>query len=148
MQNSVINSNVIPFPTRAITARNSDALPSELSEQIRYAEPRVRLADAILASTTSCTVNELAKVLRQNGINIGQNRLYKRLRTEGYLCSRKHIRNLPTQTAMNSGYFEIRETPFTTWNSTPKTNRTVLVTAKGLGHFIDKYLPGNGGAES
>ena len=153
MQNRITSGGaaIIPFPgTITPISSQSSAVESNvvsLTEQIARDKPRVKLANAILTSSTSCTVNELAKLLKQNGVDIGQNRLYQRLRSDGYLCRRNNIRNLPTQTAMNSGYFEVKETPFTTWHSVPKTNRTVLVTAKGLGHFIDKYLSENGGGE-
>lgn len=143
MQN-YMTASVIPFPGTSVTLAErhiAPALPAPvISTAIHSAESfAVRLAKAVTASESSCTVNELAKLLKQNGINIGQNRLYDRLRNDGYLCRRTNIRNLPTQSAMNKGLFEIKETPFVTWNSACKLNRTILVTNKGLAHFINKY---------
>lgn len=98
--------------------------------QIAEQKPKVIFADAVSVSNSAILIGELAKILRQNGIDIGQNRLFKRLRQDGYLISRKGTDyNMPTQKAMDLGLFKIKETSIThsdghiTVSKTPKVNR-------------------------
>lgn len=105
--------------------------------------PKVLFADAVSASHTSILVGDLAKLLRQNGISIGQNRLFQRLRDEGYLIKHGERRNMPTQRYMDSGLFQIKETSINNPDGSIRVTRTVKVTGKGQQYFINRYLAGN-----
>ena len=76
-------------------------------KQIEAMKPKAMFADAVATSDRSCLVAELAKILQQNGVNIGQNRLFDWLRKNGYLCSKGEYYNQPTQRAMEMGLFEV-----------------------------------------
>lgn len=104
----------------------------EKTRQIERMKPKEIFADAVTASHNSILVGELAKVLRQNGIEIGQNRLFEWLRGNGYLIKRKGSDwNMPTQMAMELGLFEIKETVITHADGHTSVNKTVKVTGKG-----------------
>lgn len=104
-------------------------------------EPKARFADAVAASDGTCLVGELAKMLRQNGLDIGQNRLFEILRQDGYLGKTGSNRNVPTQKAMDLGLFRIKETAITHSDGHVTVNRTTKVTGKGQTYFIDRYRP-------
>ena len=108
---------------------------------IKELEPKARFADAVAASDGTCLIGELAKMLRQNGLNIGQNRLFKILREDGYLCKSPSNWNMPTQKAMELGLFRIKETAITHSDGHVTINRTAKVTGKGQIYFIDRYCP-------
>lgn len=102
--------------------------------------PKVIFADAVSASDTDILIGDLAKLLNQNGHNIGQNRLFERLRKEGYLISRKgNSYNSPTQKAMELGLFRIKETAITHADGRTTINKTPKVTGKGQLYFINRY---------
>ena len=86
---------------------------AEQSEHIKALEPKARFADAVAASDGTCLIGELAKMLRQNGLDIGQNRMFEILRQDGYLGKTGSNRNVPTQKAMDLGLFRIKETAIT-----------------------------------
>lgn len=111
----------------------------EQQKQLALQAPKVLFADAVTASSNSVLIAELSRILKQNGLNIGQNRLFERLRNEGYLLSKGEYYNLPSQTAMDLKIFEIKETPIIT-KSGSQIKRTVMVTAKGLDYFVKKYV--------
>ncbi len=103
-------------------------------------KPKVLFADAVSASDTDILIGDLAKLLNQNGHNIGQNRLFERLRKEGYLISRKgNSYNTPTQKAMELGLFRIKETAITHADGRTTINKTPKVTGKGQLYFINRY---------
>lgn len=103
-------------------------------------KPKVLFADAVSASDTDILIGDLAKLLNQNGHNIGQNRLFERLRNEGFLISRKGSSyNSPTQRAMELGLFRIKETAITHADGRITTNKTPKVTGKGQLYFINRY---------
>ena len=108
---------------------------------IKELEPKARFADAVAASDGTCLIGELAKMLRQNGLDIGQNRLFKILREDGYLCKSPSNWNMPTQKAMELGLFRIKETAVTHSDGHVTINRTAKVTGKGQIYFIDRYCP-------
>lgn len=113
----------------------------EKTRQIERMKPKEIFADAVTASHNSILVGELAKVLRQNGIEIGQNRLFEWLRGNGYLIKRKGSDwNMTTQMAMELGLFEIKETVITHADGHTSVNKTVKVTGKGQQYFINKFL--------
>lgn len=109
--------------------------------QIEEMKPKALFADAITESHTSILVGELAKILRQNGIDIGQKRLFKWLRNNHYLISRKGTDwNMPTQYSMNLGLFEIKESSHINGNGVNVITKTPKVTGKGQKYFVNKFL--------
>lgn len=104
-------------------------------------EPKALFADAVAASDGTCLVGELAKMLRQNGLNIGQNRLFQLLRDDGFFGKSGSNRNVPTQKAMDLGLFRIKETAVTHSDGHVTISRTPKVTGKGQRYFIARYCP-------
>lgn len=103
--------------------------------------PKVLFADSVAASKTSILVGELAKLLKQNGVDIGQNRLFTWLREKGFLIRRKGTDfNMPTQKAMEMGLFEIKETSITHADGHTSVNKTPKVTGKGQQYFVNAFL--------
>lgn len=112
-----------------------------LEARIEEDKPKVIFADAVSASHTSILVGELAKLLRQNGVEVGQNRLFQWLRDNGFLIRRKGTDwNMPTQSAMEMGLFEIKESTHIDGNGCNITTKTPKVTGKGQQYFINKLL--------
>lgn len=109
--------------------------------------PKVLFANAVESSSQSCLIGELAKILRQNGIMIGQNRLFEWLRSNEYLCSRGESYNLPTQRYMELGLFEIKKTSNVNPDGSVRNNRTTKVTGKGQIYFVEKLLANKQKAE-
>ena len=103
-------------------------------------KPKALFADAVATSDRSCLVSELAKILCQNGVNIGQNRLFQWLRENGYLCSKGDYYNQPTQKAMDLSLFEIKKTAINKPDGTILTSVTTKVTGKGQIYFVNKFL--------
>lgn len=125
-----------------IGQRTMEAQKQRIAEQqtrIVELEPKARFADAVAASDGTCLVGELAKMLRQNGMDIGQNRLFRLLQADGYLGKSGSNRNVPTQRAMDLGLFRIKETTVTHADGHTTVNRTPKVTGKGQRYFIDRY---------
>lgn len=103
--------------------------------------PKALFADAVSASQSSILIGELAKLLKQNGVNMGQNRLFGYLRENGYLVKRQGSdRNMPTQKSMELGLFEIKEHNHINSNGVNVTTKTPKVTGKGQQYFINKFL--------
>ena len=113
----------------------------EEQEKVKELEPKARFADAVAASDGTCLVGELAKMLRQNGLDIGQNRLFAQLREDGYLGKTGSNRNVPTPKAMDLGLFRIKETDITHSDGHVTINRTAKVTGKGQTYFVNHYCP-------
>lgn len=111
-------------------------------KQIADMQPKALFADAVSASSSSILIGELAKLLRQNGRDIGQNRLFQWLREQGYLCTKGSAYNCPTQRSMELGLFEIKETAITHSDGHITINRTPKVTGKGQVYFVDRFLAG------
>jgi anti-repressor protein len=109
-------------------------------QALKAAEPKVLFADAVTASESSILVGEMAKILKQNGIEIGQNRLFIWLREHGYLCSRGEAYNQPTQKAMELGLFEIKKTTIQQPDGTVFVTVTTKVSPKGQIYFVNKFL--------
>ena len=109
--------------------------------QIEEMKPKALFADAVSASKQTVLIGELAKIMKGNGIEIGQNRLFAWLRKHGYLISRKGTDyNMPTQKAMNLGLFKIKETTITHSDGHISVNKTPKVTGKGQQYFVNKFL--------
>lgn len=113
----------------------------KLETQIEADKPKVLFADAVSASKSSCLIGELAKILKQNGIDIGQNKLFQWLRSNGYLISRRgESWNQPTQKSMQLGLFELKKTNINHADGHTTVNTTTKVTGKGQQYFINKFL--------
>ena len=109
--------------------------------QIAEMKPKALFADAVSASKQTVLIGELAKIMKGNGIEIGQNRLFAWMRKHGYLISRKGTDyNMPTQKAMNLGLFKIKETTITHSDGHISVNKTPKVTGKGQQYFVNKFL--------
>lgn len=111
-----------------------------LEAQAEADKPKVLFADAVSASHTSILVGDLAKLLRQNGVEIGQNRLFRFLRDHGYLCKDGGRYNLPTQRSMDREWFQVKETTINQPDGSIRVTRTVKVTGKGQQYFINLFL--------
>lgn len=125
-----------------IGQRTMEAQKRKIAEQqtrIDELQPKARFADAVAASDGTCLVGELAKMLQQNGMDIGQNRLFRLLQADGYLGKSGSNRNVPTQRAMDLGLFRIKETTVTHADGHTTVSRTPKVTGKGQRYFIDRY---------
>ena len=116
----------------------------KLEATIEEQRPKVIFANAVSASHTSILVGDFAKLMRQNGLNFGQNRMFAWLRENGYLISRKgNSWNMPTQNAMDLGLFEIKETTINHSDGHISINKTPKITGKGQLYFADKLLNNN-----
>lgn len=113
----------------------------QLEAQIEADRPKVIFSDAVSASHTSILVGEFAKIMRQNGADMGQNRMFAWLRENGYLISRKGSdRNMPTQKSMELGLFEIKETTINHSDGHISISKTPKITGKGQLYFAEKLL--------
>lgn len=114
----------------------------QLEAKAEQDKPKVLFADSVTASKTSILVGELAKILKQNGVDTGQQRLFEWLRENGYLIKRKGTDyNMPSQYSMELGLFEIKETSVTHSDGHITVNKTPKVTGKGQVYFINKLVP-------
>lgn len=124
--------------------RTIDKLKTEkaaLIEDNERMKPKEIFADAVTASKDSILIGDLAKILKQKGIDIGQNRLFQKLRNNGYLIQRRGPSwNMPTQKSMEMRLFEVEERTITNPDGTTKIRKTTKVTGKGQQYFINKLL--------
>lgn len=112
-----------------------------LETKIEQDKPKVLFADAVASAKTSILIGELAKLLKQNGVDIGQNRLFEWMRQNGYLIRRQGSDyNMPTQRAMEQGLFEIKETTVVHADGHTHINKTPKVTGKGQAYFVTLFL--------
>ena len=112
-----------------------------LESKVEADAPKVLFANAVSASKTSILVGELAKLLKQNGVDIGQHRLFRWMRENGYLIRRNGTDfNMPTQKSMDLGLFTVKETAITHSDGTVTVSKTTKVTGKGQQYFIQKFL--------
>ena len=126
----------------ALAVLEAQKVIEEQTVQIEEMKPKAIFADAVAASDTSILVGELAKLLRQNGFHTGQNRLFAILRDQGYLIKCGSSKNMPTQTSVDRGLFEIKETIINNPDGSIKISKTPKVTGKGQQYFINKFLGG------
>lgn len=120
--------------------KQSQAEVQRLHNEAKIMAPKARFADAVGGSTDTILIRELAKLLKQNGVIIGQNRLFIWLREHGYLIRSGRDRNRPTQRAMEMGLFRVRELVIEHSDGHTTIKGTTLVTGKGQQYFIDKFL--------
>lgn len=124
---------------RALKIANNTIL--QLETQIERDKPKIVFADAVATTKTSILVGELAKIIKQNGIDIGQRRLFEWLRQNGFLIKRKGVDyNMPTQYSMERELFEIKETTISHSDGHTSISKTPKVTGKGQQYFINKFL--------
>ena len=131
-----------PEQTMARAVLLAQATIDRQRDRIAELEPKALFADAVAASDGTCLVGELAKMMRQNGVEVGQNRLFAMLREDGYLGNVGQNRNVPTQRAMDLGLFRIKETAVTHSDGHVTISRTPKVTGKGQRYFIERYCRG------
>lgn len=131
-----------PEQTMARAVLLAQATIDRQRDRIAELEPKALFADAVAASDGTCLVGELAKMMRQNGVEVGQNRLFAMLREDGYLGNVGQNRNVPTQRAMDLGLFRIKETAVTHSDGHVTINRTPKVTGKGQIYFVRRYCGG------
>ena len=136
-----------PEAVMARALRMSNAKLQAVNDRLQQLEakaeedkPKVLFAEAVSAAQTSILIGDLAKLLRQNGAEIGQNRLFEMLRKDGYLMRYGESRNLPTQKAMEMGLFEIKETTINNPDGSIRITKTTKVTGKGQIYFVKRYL--------
>lgn len=127
-----------------IAQRKNDQLKAEnklLAADNERMKPKEIFADAVSASQNSILVGEMAKLLRQNGVEMGQNRFFEWLRQNGYLINRRGTdRNMPTQKAMEMGLFEIKETSITHSDGHISVTKTPKISGKGQVYFVNKLI--------
>lgn len=112
----------------------------KLESENETMKPKALFADAVQTSKDSILIGQLAKMIRQNGHPIGQNRLFRKLREEGYLCSRGSDYNMPSQKSMEMGLMEIKERTVNNPDGSVRTTRTPKITGKGQIYFMNRYL--------
>ncbi|MEB6147356.1 phage antirepressor KilAC domain-containing protein [Enterococcus casseliflavus] len=131
------NPEMIVQRALQIQTRKVEALQMENAEL----KPKALFADSVSASHTSILVGDLAKLIKQNGVDIGARRLFKWLREKGYLIKRKGTDwNMPTQKSMDLGLFEVKETVVSHSDGHTSINKTPKVTGKGQVYFVNKFL--------
>ena len=133
------------FGIKLLTALQEERTQrAKLESKVEADAPKVLFADAVSASNTSILVGELAKLLKQNGVDIGQQRLFRWLRENGYLIRRNGSDfNMPTQKSMELGLFTVKETAITHSDGAVSVSKTTKVTGKGQQYFIQKFLARN-----
>ena len=131
------------YPSALRALADSEERRLALEEKQEEDRPKVLFADSVAASKTSILVGELAKLLKQNGVDVGQNRLFAWLRNNGFLIRRQGTDyNMPTQRSMEMGLFEIKETSITHADGHVSVNKTPKVTGKGQQYFVNCFLGG------
>lgn len=133
------------FGIKLLTALQEErAQRAKLECKVEADAPKVLFADAVSASSTSILVGELAKLLKQNGVDTGQQRLFQWLRENGYLIRRNGSDfNMPTQKSMELGLFTVKETAIVHSDGAVSVSKTTKVTGKGQQYFIQKFLARN-----
>lgn len=133
-----IFARALKMADKTIESLKSDN--AALIEDVERMKPKEIFADAVAASHTSILIGELAKLLKQNGVETGQRRLFTWMRDNGYLIKGGSSRNMPTQKGMELGLFEIKETTINNPDGSIRISRTTKVTGKGQQYFINKFL--------
>lgn len=131
------------YVIKVMTALKEERAEKELAQsQVRDMAPKALFADAVATSSQSCLIGELAKILKQNGVEIGQNRLFAWLRSNGYLGRVGEYYNIPTQRYIEMGLFEIKKQAIHKPGGDVIVNTTPKVTGKGQIYFVNKFLHG------
>lgn len=112
----------------------------KLTAKVEQDKPKVLFADAVSTSNTSILIGDLAKIIKQNGVDIGQRRLFEWLRRKGYLIKSGSSRNMPTQRSMELKLFEVKETTLNNPDGSIRINRTTKVTGKGQQYLVNLFI--------
>lgn len=112
----------------------------QLEDKVAADKPKVLFADAVETAKTSILIGDLAKLIKQNGIDIGQKRLFEYMRKNGYLIKSGNSKNMPTQKSMELGLFEVKERTINNPDGTIRVTKITKVTGKGQTYFINKFL--------
>ena len=129
------------FAIKTFTALKEEREKSKrLSEQIEADKPKVIFADSVSAAKSSILIGDLAKILKQNGVNIGQNRLFEWFRQNGFLIKSGSSKNMPTQKATEMGLFEVKVSTVNNPDGSIRETKTTKVTGKGQVYFVNKFL--------
>lgn len=129
------------FAIKTFTALKEEREKSKrLSEQIEADKPKVIFADSVSAAKSSILIGDLAKILKQNGVNIGQNRLFEWFRQNGFLIKSGSSKNMPTQKAAEMGLFEVKVSTVNNPDGSIRETKTTKVTGKGQVYFVNKFL--------
>lgn len=124
----------------ATKLKEEKARNKTLQEDNDRMKPKEIFADAVSTSHTSILIGDLAKLLKQNGYETGQKRLFEQLRQEGYLIKGGSSKNMPTQKAMDMGLFDVKETTIANPDGSVRVTKTTKVTGKGQQYFINRFL--------
>ena len=124
----------------ATKLKEEKAKTAELQAKVERDKPKVLFAQAVETSKSSILVGDLAKILKQNGVDIGQRRLFAWLRDNGYLMKSGMARNMPTQKSMELGLFSVKESLINNPDGSTVITKTTKVTGKGQTYFINKFL--------
>lgn len=140
--------NLLADPDNAIkvfqTLKEERQLRQIAEAKIEADAPKVLFADAVAGSSSSCLIGELAKILTQNGYKIGQNRLFEKLRNEGYLGVKGEYYNMPNQRYQEMGLFDVKKRTINNPDGSIIVKTTTKVTGKGQSYFINKFLINKG----
>lgn len=129
------------FAIQAFTALKEEReRRKEIEAKMKADQPKILFADAVETSHTSILVGDLAKLLNQNGVDIGQKRLFNYMRENGYLIKTGTSKNMPTQKAMDMDLFEVKERTINNPDGSVRITKTTKVTGKGQTYFINKFL--------
>lgn len=112
----------------------------QLEVKIEQDKPKIIFADAVETAQTSILIGDLAKLLKQNGVDIGQKRLFEYMRQHGYLIKTGNSKNMPTQKSMDMKLFEVKERTINNPDGTIRVTKTTKVTGKGQTYFINRFL--------
>ena len=129
----------------ALAVMEAQRTIEEQNRAIERMAPKEVFADAVTASYSSILIGELAKILRQNGIDTGEKRLFRWMRQQGYLIRRKGTDyNMPTQRGMEMGLFEVKERTVYNPDGSIRITKTTVVTSRGQQYFVNKFLSNQG----
>ncbi len=124
----------------ATELKNEQEKRKVLETKVEEDKPKVLFAEAVETAKTSILIGDLAKILKQNGVETGQKRLFEQLRRDGFLIKGGNSKNMPTQRAMEMGLFEVKETSISNPDGSIRITKTTKVTGKGQTYFVNKFL--------
>ena len=124
----------------ATELKNEQEKRKVLETKVEEDKPKVLFAEAVETAKTSILIGDLAKILKQNGVETGQKRLFEQLRRDGFLIKGGNSKNMPTQRAMEMGLFEVKETSISNPDGSIRITKTTKVTGKGQTYFVNRFL--------
>lgn len=133
-----IMARALVIAQKEISALNIQV--GQLEEKVEQQKPKVLFADSVESANNSCLIGELAKILRQNGVDIGQNRLFQWMRSNGYLGRSGERYNVPTQKSMEMGLMTIKKNVINQPDGSIRTTTTTKISGKGQIYFVNKFL--------